>query len=172
MDLVGHLPRSQGYTYLRMCVHHFSHWPEDIPLTSITTETVSHVLLSEWVAPFGVPTALTSDGGSKLESGLWYQLMTLLVIHHTQTTSYHPWNGGKVPSSAQSSTVGPHQQHTVTRPPTSDFWHSCSSLKINLKCAHQGRDGFWHHYPPSVWFLLLLTHFSRKGTRPIATIQC
>ena len=96
MDLVRPLPPSQGYTYLLTCVDCFARWPEAIPLTNITTEAVAQAFLSGWISRFGVPTTLTSDRDSQFESGLWSQLMALLGIHRTRTTSYHPCANGLV----------------------------------------------------------------------------
>ena len=79
-----------------MCVDHFIHWPEAIPLTNITTEGIDHTFLSEWIAHFMVPITLTSDPGSLSESGLWSQHMAFFGIPRMRTTSYHPCANGMV----------------------------------------------------------------------------
>ena len=71
VDLVGPLPSVHCYTYLLMCVDHFTCWPEESPLASSTTETVAQAFLSGWVARFGAPSSLTSDRGAQFESALW-----------------------------------------------------------------------------------------------------
>jgi len=60
VDYVGPLTPYHSYTYLRVCMDHFAHLPEAIPLTNITTEAVAHAFLSGWISRFGVPTTLTS----------------------------------------------------------------------------------------------------------------
>ena len=96
VDLVGPLPSSGGYTYLLTCIDRFTRWPEAIPITNITAPTVALAFLTGWVARFGVPSRLTSDRGAQFHSDLWRTLMSLLGVHHTQTTSYHPAANGMV----------------------------------------------------------------------------
>ena len=63
IDLVGPLPPSRGYTYLLTCVDRFTRWPEAIPISNISAETVPQAFLSEWIAHFGIPSTLITDRG-------------------------------------------------------------------------------------------------------------
>jgi len=96
IDLVGPLPPSRGYTYLLTCVDRFTRWPEAIPLSNISAETVAQAFLSGWIARFGVPSTLITDRGRQFESQLWHTLMQLLGIKRARTTSYHPQSNGMV----------------------------------------------------------------------------
>ena len=96
VDLVGPLPPAHGYTHLLTCVDRFTRWPEAIPLTNISTETVAQAFLFGWIARFGVPSSLTSDRGGQFESHLWEHLMKLLGISRVRTTAYHPSANGMV----------------------------------------------------------------------------
>ena len=93
---MGPLPTSKGYTHLLTAVDRFTRWPEAIPLTDTSTETVAHGFLLGWVACFGVPASITSDRGGKFESDVWHRLMKLLGTHHICTTAYHPCANGLV----------------------------------------------------------------------------
>ena len=96
VDLVGPLPPVHGYTHLLTCVDRFTRWPEAIPLTNTSTETVAQAFLFGWIARFGVPSSLTSDRGGQFESHLWEHLMKLLGISRVRTTAYHPSANGVV----------------------------------------------------------------------------
>ena len=73
IDLVGPLPPSRGFTYmyLLMCSDHFTRWPEAIPISNCTAETVEEAFVTGWIARFGTPSTLTTDRGRQFESSLW-----------------------------------------------------------------------------------------------------
>jgi hypothetical protein len=90
MDLVGPLPASKGYTYLFTIMDRTYHWPEAIPIATISTVVRTNALFQGWVSRFGVPAVITSDRRTQFTSSLWAPLCSLLNIQHSQTTAYHP----------------------------------------------------------------------------------
>ena len=92
-------------------------------------EAGAHAFLGVRIARFWVLSTLISDCGSQFEPGMWFQFMTLLGIHCTQTTSNHPCANRMVEKSIASwFTVPPfafqetsfvlrHFRHEVTRSP-------------------------------------------------------
>ena len=82
IDLVGPLPPSCTSS----CVDHFTRWPEAIPITDSTAETVARAFVKTWIARFGVPSTVTTDRGRQFGSNLWREFSNLLGTKHLRTT--------------------------------------------------------------------------------------
>ncbi|BHF59629.1 hypothetical protein SprV_0100259000 [Sparganum proliferum] len=96
LDIVGHLPLSNGCSYLLTCVDRFTQWPEAIPLSDIAAPTVVKAFLSRWVAIFGATSTITTDRGVQFESNPFQSLPCFLGCTRIRTTAYHPTANGMV----------------------------------------------------------------------------
>ncbi|KAL0810588.1 hypothetical protein ABMA28_010705 [Loxostege sticticalis] len=96
IDLIGPLPVSNGYRYCLTAVDRFSRWPEAIPITDITAETVAKAFIEVWIARFGCPTIIVTDRGRQFESALFTYLSQRIGFQHRRTTAYHPACNGLV----------------------------------------------------------------------------
>lgn len=96
IDLIGPLPLRQGFRYCLTAVDRFTRWPEAIPLTEITAETVAKALISGWIARFGCPSVIVTDRGSQFESSLFKHLSAMIGFQHRRTTAYHAACNGLV----------------------------------------------------------------------------
>ncbi|KII70334.1 Pol polyprotein [Thelohanellus kitauei] len=96
IDLVGPLSTSKGFSHLLTIVDRFTRWPETIPIGDTSSSECSWVIISHWIARFGVPMPITTDREPQFTSDLSNQLDKILGYHVHRTTAYHPQTNGLV----------------------------------------------------------------------------
>ncbi|GFY53534.1 transposon Ty3-I Gag-Pol polyprotein [Trichonephila inaurata madagascariensis] len=96
IDLVGPFPPSDGFTFLLTCIDRYTRWPEVIPVSDISDETVAKSFITNWISRFGVPAIITTDQGGQFQSRLLYSLKQMLEIRRIRTTPYHSSSNGMV----------------------------------------------------------------------------
>ena len=97
MDILGPLPQSdKGNRYILVIADYFTKWAEAFPIPNQEAKTVAEVFVTEFVLRFGAPRTLHTDQGRNFESELFRHVCSLLDIHKTRTTPYHPCSDGLV----------------------------------------------------------------------------
>ena len=91
IKIVGPLLSSQGYTYLLTSVDHYTHWPEATQISTITSEAIAQVFISGCISR---SSTILTNLGRQFKSQLWNNIMALLRIKRSPTTSYQPQSNG------------------------------------------------------------------------------
>ena len=96
VDIVGPFPPDRGYRHLLTMIDRTTRWPEAVPISDTTAETVVQSFLDNWISRYGVPVTVTSDRGAQSTSELWRRMLSRFGISVASTTSYHPQANGLI----------------------------------------------------------------------------
>ena len=97
VDILGPLPvTAQGNKYVLVACDCFTRWVEVYAIQNQEALTVAKMLVDEMFCRFSPPEQLHSDQGRQFEADLLKEVCTLLQIHKTRTTAYHPHCNGLV----------------------------------------------------------------------------
>ena len=97
MDYMGPLPEtSRGNKHLLVVMDHFTKWCEVFPTADQKASTIAEILVNRVFSRFGPPTIIHSDQGRNFESNLMQEVCSLMGIHKSRTTAYHPQCDGQV----------------------------------------------------------------------------
>ncbi len=100
-DVIGidllKLPRShQSYSYVLVCVDHFSRFTVLAPLPNTSATTVAHPLVSHLSCPYMTPRFLLSDNGIEFKNQILQDICNQFNIKQTFITAHHPASNGLV----------------------------------------------------------------------------
>ena len=97
VDILGPLlVTAQGNKYVLVACDCFTRWVEVYAIQNQEALTVAKMLVDEMFCRFSPSEQLHSDQGRQFEADLLKEVCTLLQIHKTRTTAYHPHCNGLV----------------------------------------------------------------------------
>ena len=95
MDLITHLPTSEGFDSVFTIVDRFSKYVTFIPCkATCTAPDLARVFYDHIVCKFGMPKKIVSDRDSRFLSKFWQALMRLLQCTLEMSSGYHPQTDG------------------------------------------------------------------------------
>ncbi len=72
MDIVTHLPLSNGCTAIFSIVDRFSKYVKFLPIqTDADAPEIARLLFDHWICTFGMPCTIISDRDAKFTSKFW-----------------------------------------------------------------------------------------------------
>ena len=95
-DIVGPLPKSNGFSYLFSIVDRVTRWAECIPLVAATADACAEAFIYGWAQRFGLPHAMSSDQGNTFVANLWKNLQKTLDVEVKFSPLYSPQSNGLI----------------------------------------------------------------------------
>ena len=102
LDIVGPLPKSNGYRYLFTILDRTSRYFQAVPLVSADAESCCRAFLHHWLSIFSLPARAFSDNGNTFISQIWRGLQEHLGIKVEFTPLFRPQANGAVERQHQS----------------------------------------------------------------------
>ena len=131
VDIVGPLPKSEGYRYILSIIDRTTRQLSALPLVEPSAKACSQAFLLHYVALYGLPSACTSDQGSNFVSALFQEMQKALGIDIHHTPVYWPQGNGLI-----------ERNHQTLK----------NSIKAQLVEMGEQFQGNWYHVLP--WALL------------------
>ena len=97
VDILGPLPATdRANEYIMVISDYYSKYSEAYAIPNHRAQTVADVIVTGFIARFGVMQQLHSDQGREFESDLFQKICRLLDIDKTRTVPYNPKSDGLV----------------------------------------------------------------------------
>ena len=94
LDLVGPMPKSDGYSYIFMALDGFSKYAVACPIRHKDAQTVAKVLVERIILLWGWSLCCLTDLGTEFENDLARELHNLLGIDKLRSSGYRPQTVG------------------------------------------------------------------------------
>lgn len=136
-DLYGPLPNTAaGHEYVMVITDRFSKLTRAVPMGRVKSIDCASVLLDYWIAAYGLPDRILSDGGPQFTAKFWSQVCNLLSVEPKITTMSRPQTDGQ--TERFNRTMGRILDHYVAEhPATWDQLLGALTLAYNTR-PHRG----------------------------------
>ena len=95
IDVIKYPRSTKGNQNAVVFMDHLTKWPEVFVVADQTAATIARLLVEEIISRHGISTEILSDRGMSFLSSLMKEIVKLLGIHQTNTSSDR-WFGGAV----------------------------------------------------------------------------
>jgi len=96
VDLYGpHARTAAGHRFILVITDRFTKLVQELQMDGTTAVNCASAVLDYWVAAYGPPDRLLSDGGPQFTSNVWGQVCNLLSIEPKVTSPSHPQTNGQ-----------------------------------------------------------------------------
>ena len=86
----------RGNVHLLVITDFFSKWVEVVPIPNREAQTVIDAFIREWVARYGMPASIQTDGAKEFQSHLMKDLAKLMELEKMGTLPYRAQSNGQV----------------------------------------------------------------------------
>ena len=92
VDILGpfHPATPRGNMVILVVTDSFTKYAVAVPLPHHQAQLVANTLVEKVYLPLGIPSEVHTDQGTDFESHLFKRVHTLLGVHKTRTTAFHP----------------------------------------------------------------------------------
>ena len=143
IDVTGPLPKSTyGHKFVLGVIDIYSRYTMLIPLKTTDSKQIINVLFKNWVAIFGCPEMILSDGGSNLNSKMMKQFCLKFHVKKHVSSPYHPESNGTIERCFR--TVKDMIYATCTET-GSDWVDALPLIEIGLRASCHKSTGFSPH---------------------------
>jgi len=133
VDLYGPLAlTAAGHRFILVITDRFTKLVRALPMDGITAVDCASAVLDYWVAAYGPPDRLLSDGGPQFTSHFWGQVCSLLSIEPKVTAPSHPQTNGQTERFNRT-------MHTILNHYAADHSRSWDQLLGALTLPHNSR---------------------------------
>ena len=97
IDIMGELVRTaRENRYLLVITDRFTKLTKTVPLKGVSAAEISRAFVNEWIYNYGPPLDVLSDNAKYFTSKFFQSICSMLNIHNSFTTTYHPQANGQV----------------------------------------------------------------------------